>query len=401
MRKKFLKGVGTLLITTSILVGCGTDADESSENSADYYELNNEIEDIGDILGDHDIVILGESTHWSSEIAKQKTDLIDHLAEHHDFNILFLETGDSEFNYYQQSGLPMTEGVSDQYRQESFNKYLAGIAENIKTLPMDWKPVFSGNRASAITTLEENIVTEISGYSHDLAEEFKRSEFALRDWFSKGVLQGKKVGHLERSTNVYEDIRNQSFFNKLTSETQNYIISRQENIEKYYSKISFEDGVAEYNDYREIGMSEKVLEQMDSNDKAIVWVANLHSNYDVASIDYTNEVYVEDKMNERVESLGALLQESDYSVYNAGLFHNEADDYEILPEDYATPRSESDETLEGYIGNRVQKDIFIDFATSDFIEKNQYTVYWAGYYDYRMVPQEQFDGLIYIDHIKK
>lgn len=401
MKKGFLKVVGTLLITASILVGCGTEAKESSENSADYYELSNDIEDIGDILGENDIVILGESTHWSSEVAKQKTDLIDYLAEEHDFNLLFLETGDSEFNYYQESDLPIIEGISDQYQQEIFKKYLNGTAENIKALPMDWKPVFSGNRASSVSILEENIVDEISEHDLDLAEAFKSSEFALRDWFAKGALQGKKVGHLERSTNVYEDIRSQSFFNKLTPATQNYIVSRQENIEKYYSKISFEDGVAEYNDYREIGMAEKVLEQMDSNDKAIVWVSNLHSNYDVTSIEYTNEVYVEDKMNERVESLGALLRESEHSVYNTGLFHNEADNYELLPEDYATPRREKDETLEGYIGNRVQKDIFIDFATSDFIEENQYTVYWAGYYDYKMIPQEQFDGLIYIDHIKE
>ena len=401
MQKGFLKAMGSLLITTSILIGCSSDAEEPEGSSADYYELNNEIEDIGDILGEHDIVILGESTHWSSEIAKQKVDLIDYLAEEHDFNLLFLETGDSEFNYYQESGLPVIEGINRQYQQEIFEKYLDGTAEYIKAVPMDWSPNITGYSASSVSLLEENIVDEISEYDLDLAEEFKRSEFAVRDWFSKGTLQGKKVGHFERPTNVYEDIRSQPFFDDLTPATQNYIVSREGNIEKYYSKISFENGVAEYNDYREIGMSEKVLEQMDSNDKAIVWVANLHSNYDVVSIDYTNEVYVEDKMNERVESLGALLQESDYSVYNAGLFHNEADDYEILPEDYATPRREKDETLEGYIGNRVQKDIFIDFATSDFIEENQYTVYWAGYYDYRMVPQEQFDGLIYIDHIKK
>lgn len=401
MKKGFLKAMGTLLITTSILVGCGTDAKESSENSADYYELDNDIEGIGDILGEHDIVILGESTHWSSEVAKQKTDLIDYLAEEHDFNLLFLETGDSEFNYYQESGLSMQNGVATQYRQESIKKYLNGTKQPIKTLPMDWSPVFSGNRASSVSILEKNIVEEISEYDPDLAEAFKRSEFALRDWFSKGLLQGQKVGHFERPENVYENIRNRPFFKELTPAAQNYIVSRQENIEKYYSKINFNEGLSEYYDYREIGMAEKVLEQMTKDDKAIVWVANGHSNYDVTSVEYTNEVFVEQKRNERVESLGALLRESDYSVYNTGLFHNEADNYELLPEDYATPRKEKDETLEGYIGNRVQKDIFIDFATSDFVEERRYTIFWEGFYDSKMVPQKQFDGLIYIDHIKE
>lgn len=401
MQKSFLKIVGTLLITTSILVGCGTEAEESNENSVDYYELNNDIKDIGDILGEHDIVILGESTHWSSEIAKQKTDLIDYLAEEHGFNKLFLETNDSKFNYYQERGLPMTDGVAAQYQHETFKKYLDGSNKNIQTLPMDWAPGYAGANASSVSSLERNIIDEIFEYDLDLAEEFKRSEFALRDWFSKGLLQGKKVGYLERSTNVYGDIRSQDFFNKLTSETQNYIISRQENIDKYYSNISFEDGVAEYYDYREIGMADKVLEQMTKDDKAIVWVANGHSNYDVTSIEYTNELFIEQKRNERIESLGALLRESEHSVYNIGLFHNEADNYKFLPEDYATQRKEKDEALEGYIGNRVQSDIFIDFSTSSFIEETQYTVFWEGFYDSKMVPQKQFDGLIYIDHIKE
>ncbi|WP_271401163.1 erythromycin esterase family protein [Salinicoccus roseus] len=295
----------------------------------------------------------------------------------------------------------MQDGVATQYRQESIKKYLDGTKQPIKALPMDWTPGFSGNRASSVSILEQNIVDEISEYDSELAEAFKRSEFALRNWFSKGLLQGQKVGHFERSENVYENIRNRPFFKELTPAAQNYIVSRQENIEQYYSKINFDEGLSEYYDYREIGMAEKVLEQMTKDDKAIVWVANGHSNYDVASIEYTNEVFVEQKRNERVESLGALLRESDYSVYNTGLFHNEADNYELLPEDYATPRKEKDETLEGYIGNRVQKDIFIDFATSDFVEERRYTVFGEGFYDSKMVPQEQFDGLIYIDHIKE
>src|SRR5699024_1872584 len=333
MQNRFLEAIGALLITTSILMGCDIDSKESSENPADYYELDNDIENIGDILGEQDIVILGESTHWSSEVAKQKTELIDYLADEHGFNLLFLETGDSEFNYYQESDLSIIEGISDQYQQETFKKYLNGKAKNIKALPMDWKPVFAGNQASSVSVLEENIVNEISEYDLDLAEEFKSSEFAWRDWFAKGELQGEKVGHLEQPTNVYDDIKSQSFFNELAPATQNYIVSRQKNIEKYYSKISFEEGVAEYNDYREIGMAEKVLEQMEGNDKAIIWVSNLHSNYDVTSVEYTNEVYVENKMNDRVESLGALLRESEHSIYNVGLFHNEADNYKLLPED--------------------------------------------------------------------
>src|SRR5699024_8988218 len=158
---------------------------------------------IGDILGEQDIVILGESTHWSSEVAKQKTELIDYLADEHGFNLLFLETGDSEFNYYQESDLPFIEGISDQYQQETFKKYLDCKAKNVEDEAMEWKPASGGNQASSVSVLAENSVNEISEYDIDLAEEFKSSEFAVRDWFAKGALQGEKIGRLEEFTNGY------------------------------------------------------------------------------------------------------------------------------------------------------------------------------------------------------
>ncbi|GAA3716475.1 hypothetical protein GCM10022378_03420 [Salinicoccus jeotgali] len=200
------------LITISLLLlillsGCRG----ATEPTKDYYDLESDIESIGDILGKQDIVILGESTHWSTEIAKQKTDLIDYLAKEHGFNKLFLETNDSKFNYYQEKGLPMTDGVAAQYQHEIFNKYLDGSNKSIQVLPMDWASGYAGKRASSVSILEENIVDEISEYNLGLAEEFKRSEFALRDWFSKGLLKGKKVGYFKRSTNVYEAIRSQVF----------------------------------------------------------------------------------------------------------------------------------------------------------------------------------------------
>lgn len=72
-----------------------------------------------------------------------------------------------------------------------------------------------------------------------------------------------------------------------------------------------------------------------------------------------------------------------------------------MPEDYETPRKTGDDTLEGYIGDRVKNDIFIDFETSEFIEEKVYTAFIIGAYDYQMVPQEQYDGLIYLDHLEE
>lgn len=401
MEGKYLMKVKLLftVVLIILLIGCDSNSETGAAESKDYYVLNEEFQEIGNILRNQDIVILGESTHWSADITEKKVELINYLADEHGFNKLFLETGDSEFNYYKNKGLDMKEGVAEQYHQSIFNDYLTGDHENIKALPMDWAPVFTTNRASHISLLEENITEEISLYSKDLAEEFKKSEFALRDWFSKGLFLNQHVGNLERPRDVYEEIRNETFFSELPQASQDYIESRHENIKNYYSKINFDNALVEYYDYREIGMADKVLAQMEDDDKAIVWVANGHSNYDVTKIDNTHEVFKVERKDERTESLGALLRDSEHDVYNIGLYYNEADTYKLLPEHYETPRKTDDDTLEGYIGNRVQEDVFIDFETSGFLEEKLYTAFVIGAYDYKMVPQEQYDGLIYLDHL--
>lgn len=384
-----------------VLIGCSSQTATIQAESKDHHKVDEDIQEIGKLLEDKDIVILGESAHWSADIAEKKLDLIDYLSEEHGFNKLFLETSDSEFKYYKDIEADPFLGVAEQYQQDIFREYLDGSNKNIQALPMDWTPHFEQNNASFVSVLEENITAEISEFSPELADEFKKSEYALRDWFVKGLLLSQDVGTLERPTDVYEDIKNEDFFSKLSEPSQEYIESRHENIEKYYSNVDFDNGLIDYYDYREIGMSDKILSQMNEGDKAIIWVANGHSNYDVKKIDNTHEVYIEERRNERSESLGALLKDSEYSVYNVGLFYNEADEYSLLQDDYSTPRKSGDDTLEGYIGDRIDSDIFIDFATSDFIEEREYTAHVIGEYDYKMVPQEQFDGLIYLDHLTK
>lgn len=396
---KTLKGI-SLLLGLSLLTGCSTKDESAISQSKDYYELETELNKIGNIIENNDIVIIGESTHWSEELAENKMEIIDYLAEEHGFNKLFLETPDSEFFYYKELDLPMKNGVNFQYSQELFSDAINGNYENLTVFPMDWTPLFSENSTTAMSVLEENIIEEISKHSNELADEFKSAEYAFRDWFSRGMFGNQDVGLFEREEDIYQLIQEEEFFKDLSEATQNYIISKQNNIGKYAGNINFDSTKNEYYDYREIGMSDKVLSQMEDGDKAIVWVANGHSNYEVAEIDHTNEIYINEGNKERTKSLGTLLRDSQYRVYNIGLYYNEADSYQLLPDHPGTPRKTEDETLEGYIGERVQSDIFIDFGTSDFIEEQMYETHVIGELEYNIVPAEQYDGLIYLDHLE-
>lgn len=396
---KIIKGI-SFLLTAIFLTGCIMDDKTAKTELKDYYDLETELTEIGNIVENNDIVIIGESTHWSEEIAEEKMKIIDYLAEKYDFNKLFLETPDSEFNYYKASEMDMKDGVNYQYQQELFSDVINGTHENITMLPMDWTPLFSESSPTTVSVLEENITEEISMFNQELAEEFKRSEYAFRDWFSKGMYLNQSVGNFEREKDVYRIIQDEFFFNELSEPAQNYIISRSENIEKYANNINFDNAMIDYYDYREIGMADKVLSQMEDGDKAIIWVANGHSNYEVADVKHTNEVFISERRDERTESLGALLRESQYDVYNIGLYYNEADSYQLLPDHQGTPRKTGDESLEGYIGDRIQNDVFIDLETSDFVEDKMYQVFVIGDYEYNIVPVEQYDGLIYLDQLE-
>lgn len=396
---KIIKGI-SFLLTVVFLTGCSMNDKSAETESKDYYDLATELTEIGNIIKNNDIIIIGESTHWSEEIAEEKMQLINYMAEEHGFNKLFLETPDSEFNYYKASEMAMKDGVNYQYHQEVFSDVINGTDENITMLPMDWTPLFAEGSPTAVSVLEENITEEISVYNQELAEEFKRSEYAFRDWFSKGMFLNQNVGNFEREKDVYRVIKDEYFFKELSEPAQNYIISRSENIEKYASNINFDNAMIDYYDYREIGMADKVLSQMEDGDKAIIWVANGHSNYEVADVEHTNEVFISERRDERTESLGALLRDSQYDVYNIGLYYNEADSYQLLPDHPGTPRKTGDESLEGYIGDRVQNDIFIDFETSDFVEDKLYKASVMGDYEYNIVPAEQYDGLIYLNQLE-
>lgn len=402
---RLLKLICVICISV-IFSGCGDESENSSshDEQKDYYTLNDEFEEIGNIIDDHDIVIIGESTHWSADIADKKMDLIEYLADEHDFNLLFLETGDAEFNYYRESGLPAEDGAGEMYRQERFSEVLNGENENLQAAAMDWTPGFEHGSITAVSVLEENIVNEINEFNTGLAEDFKRSEYALRDWFSRGLFNMQDTGYFDESSNpsdVHQNIRNEAFFNDLSEASQNYIIQKDENIKNYFSQFSFDGKTTDYYEYRAIGMSDKVLSQMTDDDKALVWTANGHAEYDVTQAEYLDEVYINEGWNERENTLGSFLKDSEYKVYNIGLFHNEADGYKQAQESYETPRVTDDDTLEGNIGNRVQEDIFIDLKTSSFIDEREYTAFNYGYYEYNMVPQEQFDGIIYIDHVEE
>lgn len=69
--------------------------------------------------------------------------------------------------------------------------------------------------------------------------------------------------------------------------------------------------------------------QMEQDGKVIVRGANGYSNYEVTKIDNTHKIYEIERKVERNESLGVLLRDCDYSVYNIGLNYNEAERYSL------------------------------------------------------------------------
>lgn len=77
MEGKYLMKVKLLftVVLIILLIGCDSNSETGAAESKDYYVLNEEFQEIGNILGNQDIVILGESTHWSADITEKKSSL--------------------------------------------------------------------------------------------------------------------------------------------------------------------------------------------------------------------------------------------------------------------------------------------------------------------------------------
>lgn len=382
-----------LLITVIVLSGCNEENDSGSSN--EFYSLTEEQGSIGKILGQHDVVIIGESIHDSEDIFNHKVSLMKHLVKNEGFNLIMLEGAEAELEYYKDKGYSVQEGLNHIYRKDNFLYFFEN--DDIDVSQIDWLPLVYENPTKDTGLLYE-IHKEIDDFDKSLADEFKLQEIALRTWTYEMLSSGNPE-KFEREGNVYQSLIDAEYFVKLSEAGQNYITLKNDNLNNYITEMDFGSGYVEYNIMRAKGMADSIIKKLNDDTKAIVWIHNGHAQYAPSKIDYANQTLYDYEGN--LESTGTILRNEGIDIYNLGVIFNEADQ-EVSPffED-GIERKSDERYLEGYIGNQTEGDIFIDFKTSEFIKNEKYVLDEFGSNEYEMNPLEQYDGLIYLDKIDK
>lgn len=386
-----------LLCSTFIIGGCSNaNTDEMNSKAKEYYNLTSEEESIGNILGQHDVVLLGESVHDSIDIFNKKVDLIKYLVENEGFNLIMLEGSEAELEYYKDRNHPVDEGLNYIYQHENFVEYFFNN-QLIETTQIDWLPLVY-DYPSFDTLLLDEIHKEISTFDKVSADKFKSAEISLRTWTYEMLSSGKPE-EFNREENIYQTLIDENYFSELSKPTQDYIKKKNFNVVNYISEIDFENGYVEYNIMRSKGMANSIKDKLGKNTKAVIWIHNGHAQYEPGKINYDKQTSYD--YEENLQSVGTILRNEGLDIYNVGLIFNEAKaGFSPFIQDNIERKS-NDEFLEGYIGNQTEDDIFIDLRENYFIKDQIYKLDELGDNEYTMNPHEQYDGLIYIDTIEK
>lgn len=79
--------------------------DKWKEQIFDCIEIvtNNDYRNLDNYIKDKKIVLLGENTHWASELYTTKIDIINHLHHQHGFNTVILESSLMESIFWNDS----------------------------------------------------------------------------------------------------------------------------------------------------------------------------------------------------------------------------------------------------------------------------------------------------------
>lgn len=382
-----------LLIAGLFLSSCNDS--EVNEVSKEYYSLTDNKDSIGEILGQHDLVILGEVIHDSEDIFNHKVELMKHLVESEGFNFIMLEGAEAELEYYKNKDYPVQEGLNHIYRKDNFGYFFEN--SNVEVSQIDWLPLVYQSPTQD-TDLLYDIHKEIAVFDTATADEFKSTEIALRIW-SYDMLSSGNPESFDREGNVYQTLIDTEYFRKLSQASQNYIAIKNDNLINYITELNFDNGYVEYNAMRAKGMANSIMDKLKKDTKAIVWIHNGHAQYAPENIEYVEQTSYDYEGN--LESVGTILRDEGIDVYSVGLIFNEADQDASSFFEASVERKTDDSYLEGYINNQTENDIFIDFKTSEIIKNQSYTLDELGSNKYEMNPLEQYDGLIYLDKIEK
>ncbi|WXB94826.1 erythromycin esterase family protein [Bacillus sp. FJAT-52991] len=382
-------------------------------------------------LKDNRIVLLGESTHGSTEMNQSKIRMIKYLHEELDYDVLAFEAGFAETNAVYQNldnltaeqamkqaiyGVWFTEEVEElfQYMKEQKEKgdplILTGfdmqVPWNSSTAPFasfakEWIGKVNPEIANVIQEAESEIVELRDAPSYEV---FKEKKQPVLDKYErvKEFVQHHKAELLQVAPSKSYDVNLLEQTINIRIDTINTYI---ENDKKIMSGIPPEN-VTDIPFYlRDQKMAENLLwlsEEQFKNEKIIVWGHNYHIRKQNSKMiqDFTNTDgyagpnmidFIPDFIKDQMYSIGVFA----YSGSSLG-----SDNQSVFPVSEKHEANSIEEILKA--GQHPQ--VFVNLKG----EKNHPGTSWMfspikgkywGFVDEIMIPNQQYDGILWLEHI--
>ncbi len=282
-----------LLVSTSILVSCQVDNQESGKRLL-AVSNDNYLEALGSEVHDKEIVVLGEQDHGDGSVISIKTEIVKYLHENYDFDILIFESDFFSFMENQDNDRSLDNVLKVWRECKQFNELEDYYKKNLKSE----SPLFvKGIDNTHFTDFRKNNLVEFFqlfdssiGVEQSDFEEFLQ---VIRKYERSGIfvkLSDKEVQKIEQfadslstKTNLEARLANQELLNLMS------VYENAKNI--WASSLS--------NDIRDTQMFENFLwlkENLIADRKCIIWTTNSHGHKDFKSVSHLKP-FERDKTN--------------------------------------------------------------------------------------------------------
>ncbi|GAA0456043.1 erythromycin esterase family protein [Alkalibacillus silvisoli] len=391
-----------LIIVCGIFVGCQS----KSSNVYDFQDYK-DYSFIDDYIEDKQVVLLGESSHWTQDFTEVGVDLVRYLHEHHDFSILALETSKAELEYFTENLEPLNRNQDFEYAvlESWVNDEMASLAQyasdtgGFEMKGLDWIPVSSHPNEGIL----QHIISEMNEIDPDLGNQFALAESTFTKHIPRLYFEVLSIDHnyIDELLESYQLITETEYFSQLDSTIQTfiddriYVLKRVLN-EDYLADYKINDDFQDIYSRRGLGMLHELENIMDEHphEKVIIWAHNGHIQKEFSQINNI-DTNLADIFQETPLVFGSLVdRELDLETYYIGMYFNEGE----LVSQGDVERKEEEGFLEYELSLYNYDRLFVDLHSKSWAEELR-IAHDDGVYQYEMVPSEQYDGLIYIDTV--
>ncbi|WP_280771646.1 erythromycin esterase family protein [Salipaludibacillus daqingensis] len=402
-----------ILMVMLPFVSCSNEGIHEINNSGDKFDFAF----IDGYIEDKQIIFLGESSHGTKEFTEMKAELTKYLHKNHDFSILAMESGKVEIDYINKNWNDFTNEfmleamILEAWHTEAMLSLIQYIDlnEDIRFEGLDIIPVINNSRIRDYH-LQQYLKSEIAKVDKSLADTFLSHEASSLSYLTSFIYNYDEIIEEDSVKTIisdYEDIlEKMTLMDSTLFPISEYLNNRITILESYYSKnftddYEFETTTQENLSRRDIAMYDHLKQIIHKNpeEKIIVWAHNGHIQKNFNKVEQGDDLKT--LYSPPPFILGSLVEEKlHYPSYHLGFYFNEGSVRFLNGPVHDIEPKTDDTELEYILSEYGAQHLFVDFETSkeDWVTNEVYA-HDSGLFDYKLIPKEQYDGLIFLENV--